>query len=336
MKLKLKVSKGKLKTFLKEHYNLDLRYMKIVPLGTNCYSYILKDKKGKEYFMKVLVKREGQKIDLNELKKSLRDHLYLMLKCKLEFISYPIVTLRGEYVTEIENNPLILYKYLDGKIGDWKFSSSQLEDYGEKLARLHKCSKIIKKNTYPKDKIKLREIDSKIRSNLSKIEGKPNNKYEKKLQKLLLPKKEQIFSILKKLKRESKTLNFKSNHVLTHGDAIAENLLIHNNNVSIIDLDDLAFAPKEKDLWLYVSKYNYEPFMKGYHKVDPKAKLKKGLVYFYFKYRLMRDLNDFLNDVLLQSNSKIMRKSSLKEIKNYIIFELNRLDERIQEIKELI
>jgi spectinomycin phosphotransferase len=324
MRIEWKVDKESVRTFVNKEYGIKARKIEFVPKGEVSYGYVLTDSKGKKFFAKIFPNSRIGKINSNLLDFSLRVTFELYAKCGINRITYPIMDKKGKLKTSFEGMPLVLFDFIEGKNKyKLKMDNREISNLAQLLAKIHKClprikmRKILKedfKPGYKKDLLKsLKEL---------KDSEKLDNKYKRKLAKMIEPVRGDILDTLEKVEKLGGKIN-KKEFVICHTDAIESNLIIKNKEVFIIDWDGVLIAPKEHDLWFYLKD---KRFLKAYEKEFGKFKLDKKAVFFYIKDRVLEDLTDLLVRILHDNDTDKQNKRNLFDIKYYCQSELKIVD----------
>ncbi len=179
-------------------------------------------------------------------------------------------------------------------------SNKELVKVSELLASVHKNTSKIELEKAPIEKFNIGFKDELINGiNILEQKKRLNNKYKEKLAKLLIPMKKEIISLLEKTIKLGKSIRLKkSDFVLCHTDPIHLNLIINkSHDVFLIDWDEVKLAPKEHDLWFYLWD-NPTLFLTSYENIYGNLTLDKEAVLFYFYYRILEDLTDWVYSIL--------------------------------------
>ena len=123
-----------------------------------------------------------------------------------------------------------------------------------------------------------------------------------------------------------------------HGNLIKENLIIDKDTVSMVGLDHVAFGDREKDIAMYASHPRIKSLIEGYDRyktTSSEVTLKKSLIIFYYKYKLLQDIEDHIDSIVYENNKNI-KKRSLKELKQNILPMVHKRNNVIKHIQEIL
>ena len=317
----MKINKILLKKFLKKQYGIKVKRIKEIPLGEMSYTAILNSEE-KQFFLKIInMNKYGQGI-AKGLNITLRVNFDLFSKAGIQNISYPIPTIKRKLKTKFMRNPLIIYEYISGRTeGNWKLNKKEAYNFGKLIGSVHKSINLVDVDGLNKENFNAPPHYEKcLINNLKRLEN--NNLLKKLISRSI------IMNLLIKAKGLKNRLE-KKDFVLCHGDAIGENMIVEKNEVFLIDWDGVGSNLREKDLWLH-SNNNIQSILKGYKKSYGKFKLNKNALIFYMYDRLLEDLSEYLDKFLLDSD-----KHALKEIKEYILVSLKKLNSRKKQLTEI-
>lgn len=89
-----------------------------------------------------------------------------------------------------------------------------------------------------------------------------------------------------------------------HGDPSPLNLIFTDDCMYLIDLDDLIYAPKERDLLYFSDHVHFDKFMKGYRSVVPQAELDVDLRTFYGRTWFLEEITELCGQVLCHAHTE--------------------------------
>ena len=335
MKIEGNINKNKIKKFVLNQYGLEINKVEFVPKGEVSYGYVLTTKDKKKFFAKIFPKSRIGQINAKLLDFSLNVAFQLYAKCGIDKITYPILTKKNKLNPYFEDMPFVLFEFIEGKNEyELKMDNQEISNLAKVLAEVHKCVSRLKINKPLVENFALGYKRDLLKS-LKELENPRNldNKYKKKLAKMILPVKESILYALRKTEKLAKE-NKKKDFVICHTDAIDSNLIINNKKeVFIIDWDGVLIAPKEHDLWFYLD----DPrFLKAYEKEFGKFKLNKKAILFYIKDRILEDLTDLLVRVLHDNDTDEQNKRDLYDISDYSNRELKIIDKKGKQYSDIV
>ncbi len=337
MKIEPKINTQKLTQTILKEYGFEIEEIKYMPKGAVGLSFVAQCKENKKYFIKIYPATRLAKISIQNLDFSLRVCYDLYTKCSIKHISYPLLTKAGELKTYFEHNPLVIFNFIEGKNQDnIKLSNKELVNVSKLLASVHKNTNKIEQEKALKEKFNVGFKDELINGiNILEQIKRLNNKYKIKLAKLLIPKKNEILRLLKKTIILSKSIRIKEpDFVICHTDPIHLNLIINeNHDVFLIDWDGVKLAPKEHDLWFYLWD-NPTLFLSSYEKIYGNIKLNREVLLFYFYYRILEDLTDWVLAILNENIEDEQNKSDLREVEFYCLERIENIDKYKNEISK--
>jgi len=327
MKIEGKINKEEIKKFVLKEYGLKIKKIEFVPKGEVSYGYILFSEDEKKFFVKIFPKSRIGQINANLLDFSLNVTFELYAKCGIDKISYPILTKENELNSRFKDMPFVLFEFIEGKNEyELKMDNKEISNLAKLLVKIHKCILRLKIKKPLKETFKLDYKKDLLRS-LKELENPKNldNKYKKRLARMIAPVKEDILYAIRKTERLGRE-NKKENFVICHTDAIESNLIINKKKeVFIIDWDGALIAPKEHDLWFYLED---QRFLKAYEKEFGKFKLSKKAVLFYIKDRVLEDLTNLLVRILHDNDTDEQNNRDLYDITDYCKRELKIIDKK--------
>ena len=341
MKTPPKINLSTLKQAIFNNWGLRVKSMKFIPKGESSYGYVLKTDKGK-YFLKIhlkkLIKKLGRRFDF-----SLKASSDFYTESKIKNISYPLPNKNKDLKTIYNNEVLTLYPFISGRnANNWNLNKEESKSLGELLAKIHNSTPKIKATKEQLEESKFGKSPD-FKSQFFKIfrELKQNKKLntpsKKELAKIILPEENLFRSTYSKLIALNRELaKQKIEFVISHRDPIESNLIFKNNQASLIDWDGVGFVPKEQDLWFHLREPNAESFLKGYESVNGKFKLNSLAIEYHIIDRILEDFIDWADNLLYEKHSEKFVKYMLKQIKEYIIKDLNTLDRRMIKINKIV
>ena len=339
MKIQPKINTQKLKQTILKDYGFEIEKIKYIPKGEVGLSFVVQCKENKKHFIKIYPATRLAKISIQNLDFSLRVCYDLYTKCSIKNISYPLLTRAGELKTYFESKPLIILNFIEGKNQDnIKLSNKELVKVSELLASIHKNTSKIELEKASKEKFNIGFKDELINGiNILEQNKRLNNKYKIKLAKLIIPMKNEILRLLEKTVILSKSIRLKeADFVICHTDPFHLNLIINkNHDVFLIDWDGVKLAPKEHDLWFYLWN-NPILFLTSYKNIYGNLTLDKEALLFYFYYRILEDLTDWVYAILNENVEDKQNKSDLREVEFYCLERIENIDKYKNEISKIV
>jgi len=339
MKIEPKINTQKLKQTILKEYGIEIEEIKYIPKGTIGLSFMAQCKEHKKYFIKIYPTTRLAKISIQNLDFSLRVCYDLYTKFSIKSICYPILTRAGELKTYFESNPLAIFNFIEGESQDnVKLSNKELVKVSELLASIHKNTNKLELEKAPKEKFKIGFKDELINGiNILEQNKRLDNRYKIKLANLFVPMKNETIRLLEKTIILSKSIRVKeADFVICHTDPIPQNLIINkNHDVFLIDWDGVKLAPKEHDLWFYLWD-NPTLFLTRYENIYGNLTLDKEALLFYFYYRILEDLTDWVYAILYENFEDKQNMSDLREVEFYCLERIENIDKYKNEISKIV
>lgn len=327
MKTRYNTNMHQFQAILAEEYEIKVDKMQFIPMGDSAYSYEMTDVNGNKYYLKLFDHQNDRQ------KNSLR-RLISILPITQRFYdegiftntARPIQNKLGWFTTVQEKFTIILFNFIEGSslAEAYPFSKHILERLGKTMASIHKTVKYIEPGTALADSFDL-SFEPELRKCLSMLEN-PHTMTEniKVLQEQVLTRKQKIISILTELPalcdREMKQ---NKNKVWCHGDLWGGNLIQRGKELYVIDWESACIAPAEFDLFNYLGS-NFNILFTAYQKhMEQTIKLNPDLLRFYSYRHHLRNLTDWLKNILLRNSEKAQNENDLDMIAHHC---LNRLD----------
>ena len=228
-------------------------------------------------------------------------------------------------------------------------SNIELANVSKLLASVHKNTNKIKLKKPHKEDFFIGFKDELINGiNMLEQNNRSNNKYRIKLTKLLIPKKKEILKLLEKTVILSKSIRLKTvirsksiglkkaDFVICHTDPIPQNLIINeNHDVFLVDWDGVKLAPKEHDLWFYLWD-NPTLFLTSYENTYGDLTLDEEVLLFYFYYRTLEDLTDWVYAILNENIADKQNESDLREVEFYCLERIENIEKYKNEISKIV
>jgi aminoglycoside phosphotransferase (APT) family kinase protein len=267
-----------------EAYGLDIQQMEFVPKGEVAWCYKLVDSREHAFLLRVTL--GVATLSLANVDK-LKD---------LDFVVLPIDNL----VLEYEGYSLALYEFVAGEtMWEQMPDAAQIEVMGRCFALLHqtarRCGPFERQEKFSLD------FAEDYHRYLEILVGDPPVKSHAavKLQKRLVPllgflKGEYEKAVIQKqdiLERDAPFVN-------CHGDPNPANIIVADEQVYLVDLEDLVYAPKEQDLLYFSDNAHFASFMQGYRDIEPQAEVDWELRVWYGRKWFLSEVTDYCQKIL--------------------------------------
>src|SRR5690606_15240490 len=289
-----------------------------IPIGDSAYSYRITDMNEVTYYLKLFDHSNDRQMDslwkLNRVLPLLRR---LYRQGTMQTIAIPINNEKGVFHTTMEATSIILFQYIDGETlaNAYPFSNKLLHKLGKAIANIHQTdvgqSQLLKEN-----------FDLSFEENFKKCINMLENYLPYKELGIVLKKKEQVFTILRKL-HDLRNTNNTCNFVFGHGNLWGGNLIQGDDNIFIIDWESAILAPPEYDLFTYIGD-GFETLLSAYQEsMNKPVHLNLDFIQFYaYRYHL-RNLANWLMNILFRNKNE---EQTLNDIEMIQFHCLNRLD----------
>lgn len=290
-----------------------------VPIGDSAYSYMVENAKHERRYLKVF-DTTTQKGSLGA--KKLKQYVPLMLELSesnlFRDLPKPYYTISGDLQCSFERFTCVLFDYIDGETlaDSYPFSDDVQTRLGEQLAKLHAvplthlCSQIVKES-YRVD------FGDGLHKNLKSLQFyKGDDRFILRLQSIVLPKTELINRFWNKF-CEQQSIALQSTHavVLCHGDLWGGNIMKRVNlKLVFLDWEGAVVAPIERDLFSYVDS-EYTTLRLAYAEArQMNLSLNPDLVAFYAYRHQLRNLNQWLHNLLNENFDDDQKENDLEMI----------------------
>lgn len=288
--------------FLKDNYGIILNELICLPTGADQHATVYKGVSDqRNYFIKAK-RHYDHEMSLAIIK--------LFDVVGIRQVIQPIKTLDGKLTSILDDRTIIVYPFIEGQDGfHCELTAEQWILLGKTLRRIHDLSipdiirGKIRKETFSTDCIRF------VDELLKQIEGSQSNE----LLRVVNDKKSLIKKLIEQTERLIKQVReAKEEWVLCHADIHGGNVLIHHQDIYIVDWDDPMLAPKERDLmfigggvgnvWNHPEGMKY--FFEGYGPVtiDPL------LLSYYRSQRILVDIVEFVQEYQSVQDENIKKR----------------------------
>lgn len=317
-----------------------MRELTFIPRGQSAYSYKVRASNGECYYLKLFDTTDDQQQRSAELLDSYLPMTWKMYhKGIFRNLTYPIKTKDGHFKTRFKKLILVLFTFIEGKT----FSeSSSRKDTVEKIAKvvaqLHDATPVINTKKIHQEQFGKYPQQDLIRD-LSILESttKWDNPYKEALQKLILPRKENILHALNVFSSlQSAVGAIQVERVLCHGDLWAGNIIIHQNEAFLIDWEYAIISSPERDLVNFIGN-DFEFFFKQYEsQIGKKVILHSDLLRYYLCRRSLNLLHRYVTNILFKNTSESDNRLDLQLISNSYTDKLDSIESVIAQTQSLL
>ncbi|MEK3889110.1 phosphotransferase [Bacillus sp. FSL K6-3431] len=341
MKVKYPIDDHVIINNLNNEYGMQVDSITFLPVGDSAYSYKVYDYNGERYFLKLfdhLHDRQRQSIE--------RLEYYLLLTWKMyhqgifKNITYPIKNQNSEYKTTFNNITIVLFNFIEGETlaEAYPFSKEIVKKVVKSMAAIHQIIDYIDP-AHPLIETFDISFQFQLKKCITLLENTvtTENHIKLVLQERVLAEKEQIHSLLN-LIRELQNVVAKDNknNVLCHGDLWGGNLICHENELYVIDWESAIMAPPEYDLFNFIGK-SFEIFFAAYQKqMGETVTLNANLLRFYSYRHHLRNLTNWLMNILYRNTEEAQNENDLDMILNHCMNRWDSIEENVRAVHSIM
>lgn len=295
------------------NYNIFAKTLTLLPIGAdmNASVYKAETKSQGSYFVKI---KRGNRYDMSVA------ILSFLQALGIQQIIAPIKTTNGELNQQINDSILTVYPFVNGQNGFCRnLTNEQWIALGKALKQVHQAvvpssiKDLIRKETYSN------EWRKTVRALYAHIDNRTKgDESASKLQAFMKEHKEIIYHLVDRAEILSQMMQKQSaEFVLCHSDIHGGNVLIDDHgSIFIVDWDEPIMAPKERDLMfigagvanVWNNSQEEGLFYKGYGKTE----IKKPLLAYYRLERIVQDIAEYGQTLLLTDDISLNRPLMLK------------------------
>lgn len=297
---------------LKLDYGIETAMLTPLFLGADMNARLFKAQtlKGEAYFVKL--KKHSFDIGLSVMN--------LLYESGIQQILPPLPTLNGQPSKPIEGYVMVVYPFIEGEDGfHKKLSENQWITFGEALRQIHEFH--IPEDV--KSLIRNEDYSSKFRKNVRSLythieKGITGDGVTKEIISFMDKNRDKINKLIihaENLSSDVKALS--AELVLCHSDIHGGNVLIdENGRFFLIDWDDPILAPKERDLMFIgggvCNVWNNPDEEKLFYTGYGETKINKKLLAYYRCERIVVDISEFGDELILKKESHLNRSEMLR------------------------
>lgn len=251
---------------LSEHWNIDAPSLNYVPLGFGSHHWIAEGEDGNKWFVTVDVLRdhhsgEDERTVFEILTTAFRTAESLQNMAGLKWVIGPTATRAGEPIVRLTNQfSLAVFPHLDvepTEFGEFR----NMADRNEALrlvGQLHNATTTVPVDSLRQDTLAIPNR-TRLQDALKTLDATWTAGPFSDPVRLLL--REHAAAVMDKLHRSDElagpVTGDTSAWVITHGEPHAGNVIrTRSGELVIVDWDTVAYAPRERDLWMLVSESN--------------------------------------------------------------------------------
>ncbi|KIL41144.1 aminoglycoside phosphotransferase [Gordoniibacillus kamchatkensis] len=319
MEEKFHIEDSRLLTKLNEAYGININSIDFIPMGDSAYSYIVHGGGGQRFYAKLFdLHNDRQRKSAQRLSRYLPLTWHLYHRKLFQNLAYPIKTRHGEWYATFHEVTVALFNYIEGEtLADaYPFSDDILRSIAKTTAAIRRTTPYLDPALLAKESYDI-SFQSDLESCLSLLESAQrfDNESKQSLRELVLPKKELILKLLKLVRElRGKAVSSPADMVLCHGDLWGGNIILRDSEMYVIDWEAAIIAPPEFDLFGYIGA-GFDVFLSEYeNKVGQRVTIDFDLIRFYCYRRHLRNLTDWLMNILYRNKAKAQDDNDLEMI----------------------
>ena len=312
------IDQEQLAHFVDAAYALDIVALSFQPKGEASYSYLATERSGARWLIKV-----QETARLVELELRLRAVRFVHAAGGLTQVVVPRHTRWGECTCRFAHYTVTVYPFIEG---DTLEPGRQTDAYVSRLAALLAAfhaqgSRLpfpIPRETFDNP------FEAPILHALRIVQrrGQPDNPVKARLRDLLLAQRADIFTTLEKMRQlKGAVRNLDLDWVLTHGDPTWANVLVDRSNTfHLLDWDDLALGPAERDL-VFASDWGperFEAFLRQYMVSRGPVRLHPQVFAFYQYRWIVQEIADYTTRILFRNVDPAEDAHAWAELQPYV------------------
>lgn len=309
--LKKPIQEQEIINLLRVYYGLDIQAVHFTSGGADINAFSCRvDASTGSYFVKFKY-GDYEEVNLQIVR--------LLHEAGIKEIIFPISTLEGKLFQQLDQFGIIVYPFVDAPDGFIQhLSEKQWMKLGETLRNIHDISL----PEFIRNKLRKENYSSRWREVVRSFYDKVNPATsDDQLAKIFKDFFRKNINIIRRLVDVANELSRKIQPdlhecVLCHSDIHAGNILIHNDDIYIIDWDEPILAPRERDLMfigggvgnVWNKPEEIKQFYKGYGKVD----INKVTLAYYRHERIVEDIAVYGQSLLFPVTGEESRSEMLK------------------------
>jgi spectinomycin phosphotransferase len=342
MKVKYDIDDSKIIGSVEQRYGISIAKLEFIPFGDSAYSYIVICADGKRFYLKLFDLENGrQKESADRLDFYLPMTWSMYHKGLFVNLTYPIKTTDGHFYTRMNSIALAMFNYIAGEtLADaYPFSQKIIENIASSAAEIHhKVTPRIESA-----KLEIENFDLSflldLSGTLATLETASFDSTSKSsLQKLVLPRKEEIAGLIHSLQTiRSKLQADPGKMVLCHGDIWGGNLILDSTGtLHFLDWESSLIAPPERDLFGYIGE-EFETFVCRYQgRLNQPVTLHADLFRFYAYRRHLKNLTNWLMNIMYRNTNEAQDENDLDMIENHCMDRWGDIESKVEHVQKVM
>ncbi len=275
-------------------YGVDVQHFTFVPKGWDSVCYVIQCADGERYFLKLAPSaREGTAASDPDFYLPLTWNLYH--RGLFRNLTYPILSVQGEFRTEFGAYTLILFNYIDGRTleEDDLLSERLLPLLAHTMGRIHGSTPGIGVEHSFTDRFEL-TFEEGLLDGLEALRHPASHDRQavRTLGELLLPREAELCALLDRTKELGEGVrSLAPEMVLCHTDLWGANLMLDTaEELYVLDWETAMLAPAEHDLFAFVGDERFPRLLELYQRSFRPVTLHPDTFAFYILRRNLEDL----------------------------------------------
>ena len=333
---------------IEHYYDLRVRQIDFLPEGDISSAYVIIDRGGEKYFLKLLVKDSaGGQARIAQLADYLPATWELFHGGHCKHISYPIKSIDGFFHVDIGIGVMVIFNFFKGEnLADaYPFSRPILDQVAQAIAVVHQATAHL--SSIP---MRVESFDLPFAAHLLIMlealarKGHFNHTDQQNLRAYVVPREDIILRFLAQLKEYQKSvMDFRKDMtkvqgsnmdlVLTHGDYWGGNMIVdHQHQLHIIDWESFKLAAPEADLHLYLTD-DFAYFIEQYRKhLGMPVILTRDCFGFYAYKNQLSNLTNWMSRILYDNQSSEQNASDFDCIMDHCMTRWDDLAEAVSNL----
>jgi spectinomycin phosphotransferase len=338
LKFKYRIDDNILITCLQNEYGLHIQDLHFIPFGDSAYSYKLNCKNGISYYLKLYDhQNDRQRSNIERLQYYLPLTWQMYYQGSFRNITYPIKNQNGDYKTTFHDFTTVMFNFIEGETLSeaYPFSKDILEDIAKSVASIQVITPFIDKSVLLTETFDI-SFESNLETCISVLESTVlfDNRIKQALREHVLPKKEQILSLINLVRNlRLEVVSDSKEKVLCHGDIWGGNLIRNENGLYFLDWESAIIAPPEFDLVGYIGE-GFNVFFSSYEKhIGQSVILNLNLLRFYSYRHHLRNLTNWLMNILFRNIEEAQNENDLEMIIHHCMNRWDGIEQKVRNVE---
>ena len=322
--------------FVNDEYALRIAAISFHPKGEASYSYVAGEQDGARWLIKI--QETARAVDLET---RLRAVSFLQTDGGLPQLLGPRRNRHGHCTCRYDRFTVTVYPFIEGATV-WENGPS--DGYALAVAPLmatfHQSARLlpfpVPEETFDNP------FEAPIQRALRTVEapGSLANDYQERLRRLMLAQRADIFMTLGKMRLlKARVSRLELDRALTHGDPNWANILVdRSGGLHLIDWEDLAFGPPERDLVFFTDwgPGRFELFLRQYLATYGLARLHPEVFAFYLYRRVAQEIADYSTRILFSNVDPAEDEHAWTELQPYLPADHAGIEAGVRRVEEVI